>query len=117
MRSARLRYRLNLQQQTATKDSYGAAIITWSTTKTVWGAIEPLTGWESFSADQVNSALQVRIVIRYGSGWSGINSKWRIEDANTGRKYGINSVIQPDQRTRPNTVIELMCTESEADDQ
>ena len=117
MRAGRLRHRLNLQQQVETRDSYGGAIITWSTTKQVWGAVEALSGSENFTADQVNYQLQVRIIIRYGSEWSNINNKWRVQDVNSSRKYDIHSVIQPEHRSRPNTVIEMICTESEKDDE
>lgn len=117
MRAGRLRHRLNLQQQVETKDALGGAIITWTTSHTVWGGIEALTGWENFTADQVNSSLMVRVIIRYDSAWSSINSKWRVVDANSSRKYEINAVIQPEQRSRPNTLIELMCTESDRDDE
>ena len=72
MRAGRLRHRLNLQQQVETIDAYGGAIITWATTKVVWGGVEALSGWENFTADQVNSALMVRIIIRYGSAISAI---------------------------------------------
>ena len=116
MRAGRLRHRLNLQQQTATQDSFGGAIITWATTATVWGGVEALSGSENFTADQVQSSLQVRIIIRYGSEWSGIDSTWRVQDVNTSRKYDIKAVIYPEHRSRPNTVIELMCFEGDTDD-
>jgi len=117
MRAGRLRHRLNLQQQVETKDEYGAAIITWSTTATVWGGVEALYGFEATTADQVSSQLQVRVVIRYDTAWAGIDTTWRVMDANTSRKYDISSVIQPEQRSRPNTVIEMLCFESKRDDE
>lgn len=117
MRAGRLRHRLQLQQPTRTSDSHGGYTTTWTTTATVWGSIEALTGWENFTADQVGRSLMVRVVIRYGSGWSSISPTWRVKDAKSGRKYDINAVIQPEHRARPKTVIELMCTESEKDDE
>ena len=116
MRAGRLRHRLYLQQQIETQDSLGGAIITWTTTATVWGGVEALSGSENFTADQVQSSLQVRIIIRYGSEWSGIDSAWRVQAVSSGRKYDIQAVIQPEHRSRPNTVIELMCFEGETDD-
>ena len=117
MRAGRLRHRLNLQEQTETQDSLGGAIITWTTTATAWGGVEALSGSEAFVADQVNSSLQVRIVIRYGAAISAIDNTWRVVDANTGRKYDIKSVVMPEHRSRPNTMIELQCFEGETDDQ
>ena len=117
MRAGRLRHRLHLQQQTETQDTLGGAIINWTTTQAAWGAIEALSGSEAFVTDQVNSSLQVRVVVRYSSAISGINSTWRVVDANTGRKYDIKSVISPEHRSRPNTMIELQCFEGETDDE
>lgn len=117
MRAGRLRHRLNLQEQVQTQDSLGGVVITWSTTATAWGAVEALSGSEAFVADQVQSSLQVRIVIRYGTLISGIDNTWRVEDVNTGRTYDIKGVVMPEHRSRPNTVIELQCVEGETDDE
>lgn len=116
MRSGRLRHRLQLQQPSRTRDALGGSIAGWSTVATVWGGVEALSATEQFSVGQENYSLQVRIVIRYGSEWSSLNSTWRVKDANTGRKYAIVSVIQPEHRSRPNTVIEMIAFEDERDD-
>ena len=47
MRAGRLRHRLNLQESTETRNAHGEAIITWATSYTVWGAVEPLSGSEA----------------------------------------------------------------------
>ena len=117
MRAGRLRHRLNLQQQTITQGAQGGIIKTWATTVTVWGGVEALSGSESFKADQVQSSLQVRVVIRYDSEWSAIDTSWRVHDANTSRKYDIHAVVLPEHRSRPNTVIELQCFEAATDDE
>ena len=117
MRAGRLRHRVYLQQQTETEDALGGAIISWTTTATVWGGIEALQGTEAFTADQVQSSTQVRIVIRYGSVWSGIDTTWRVKDADTSKCYDITAVIQPEQRSRPDTVIELYCKQGRTDDE
>ena len=109
--------RLTGQEQVATQDALGGAIITWTTTKQVWGGVEALSGSESFKADQVTSQLQLRIVIRYGSEWSSIDTTWRVQEANSGKNYGIQAVVNPEHRSRPNTVIELQCFESDRDNQ
>ena len=117
MRAGRLKHRLYLQQRTDTRDAHGGTIPSWSTTATVSGAVEALTGWENLTADQITNVLMVRIVIRYGDAWKTINTKWRVKDVNTGKKYNIQAVIQAEHRSRPNTMIELMCVESEQDDE
>ena len=115
MRAGRLRRRLQLQQRTDGKGALGGVVPTWTTTVTVWGGVEALSGSENFNADQVNSSLQVRIVLRYGSEWSGIDSSWRVQDASTGRKYDIKAVILPEHRSHSRADIELMCFEGETD--
>lgn len=109
MRAGRLKHRLRLQESSESRDSFGEPDQSWSTTATVWGGVEALRGDEQFAANQVSSELQIKIIIRYGSEWSGINTKWRILDANTAIIYDIKSVILPEHRSRPNTVIELVC--------
>jgi SPP1 family predicted phage head-tail adaptor len=117
MRAGRLRHRVYLQQQVATQDGLGGAIITWVTVKEVWAGIEALFGTEAFTADQVQSSTQVRIIIRYASEWKSIDTTWRVQAVQSGKKYDITSAIQPDQRSRPNTVIELFCKQGETDDE
>ena len=116
MRAGRLRHRLKLQQDVPSQDSLGGSIPNWVTTATVWGGVEALSGSENFTADQVNSSLQVRIILRYGSEWSGIDSSWRVQDANNGRKYDIRAAMLPDHRSHSSAMIELMCFEGETDD-
>lgn len=116
MRAGRRNQRLQLQQQTEIQDSLGDVVITWTTTATVWGGIEALSGSENFTADQVNASLQVRIIIMYDSTWSGINTSWRVKNKRTGRKYDIKAVMLPEHRSYSTDMIELMCFEGETDD-
>ena len=117
MRAGRLRHRVNLQQQTQVQDQYGGFTTTWTTVDTVWGAIEALRGKEFFEVGQTNSEVTARVVIRYSDDWAGIDNTWRIQDAHSGVKYDIESVIQPEERSRPNTVFELMVKRGETDDE
>jgi len=103
MRAGRLRHRLELQQSTETRDAYGGAILTWATTTTVSGGIEPLSGREYFSQAQTQAEARVRIVIRY---YSGIDETWRVVSG--GKTYVIESVVNHDERDR---MITLMCLE------
>jgi len=101
MQAGRLRKRLILQSKEETRDSYGAALITWTTEGTVWGAIEPLSGKEYFSQQAVQAEAQVRIVIRY---YSGVLPSWRVSHG--GLYYDILDVLNHDTRNRQLT---LMC--------
>ena len=101
MRAGRLRHRLVLQSKTETRDAHGAAIIGWTTEATVYGAIEPLSGKEYFSQQEVQSESKVRIVIRYNSS---IDTTWRVSHG--GLFYDIEDVLNHDTRNRQ---ITLMC--------
>lgn len=117
MRSGRLRRRLLLQQQTESKGAMGGTVQSWSTTATVWGAVEGLYGFEGQTADQTTGQLQVKIIIRYDSSWSAIDTSWRVKDKDSGKCYDISSVIPPEQRSSNRGDIELMCFESDRDDE
>ena len=101
MRSGRLRHRLLLQSKVVTRDSYGAAIITWADQATVWGAIEPLSGTEYFSQAQVQDEAKVRIVIRF---YDGVDTTWRVKHDN--KYYDLVDVLNHDEKDR---MLTLMC--------
>ena len=103
MRAGRLRHRLALQSKTSTRDSYGAAVIGWTLVDTVWGAIEPLSGREYFSHEQVQAEAKVRIVIRYRSG---VDTTWRVSHG--GKFYDVLDVLNENTRNR---MLTLMCRE------
>ncbi|MDB4312004.1 phage head closure protein [bacterium] len=109
MRAGRLRHRLILQSKVVGRDSYGGAIITWTTQATVWGAIEPLSGNEYFAQDQIQSESKVRVVIRYHST---VDPEWRISHA--GLYYDIQDVLNHDTRNRQ---ITLMCKQGVKEDE
>ena len=108
MRAGRLRHRLVLQSKTYTRDSYGGAIVGWTTEATVWGAIEPLSGRELFAQQQVQPEAQVRIVLRY---YSGLDTTWRV--TNGGLYYDIVEVINRDMR---NEMLTLLCRQGVSQD-
>ena len=108
MRSGRLRHRLVLQSKTYTTNAYGERVVGWATETTVWGAIEPLSGREYFSQQQVQAEAKVRIVIRYNSS---IDTTWRVSHG--GLYYDIEDVQNHDTRGR---MITLMCREGVSED-
>jgi SPP1 family predicted phage head-tail adaptor len=108
MRAGRLRHRLILQSKTETRDSYGASVVGWSTEATVWGSIEPLSGREYFSQQQVQAEARVRIVIRYRSD---VDETWRIK--HDGLYYNIIDPLNENTRDR---MLILMCREGVSED-
>lgn len=109
MRAGRLRHRLELQNKSETRDAYGAAIVTWTTQDTVWGAIEPLSGREYFSQRQVQAEAQVRIVIRYQAS---VDETWRVKHG--GLYYDIVDVLNTNTRDRE---LILMCRQGVSEEQ
>lgn len=100
-----LRHRGTIQERvpagSPATSSSGEAIDTWADVATTWMSIEPIRGREFFSAEQVQSAVDVRIRMRYREG---ITSKMRIVVA--GVPYNIVSVIDPEER---HVDLEIMC--------
>lgn len=60
-----LRHRVELQRPVTTKNSAGEIESDWETVDTVWAGIEPLSAREFIAAQQMNSAVSVRVTIRY----------------------------------------------------
>jgi SPP1 family predicted phage head-tail adaptor len=90
MHSSRLDKRITLQTKSVTRDAMGGEVITWTDEVSVWAAVEPLNGREYFSAEQMQSEIDIRFIIRYRSG---VTSAWRVlwED----NPYNIVEPIDP----------------------
>jgi len=85
MRAGRLRHRLELQGLSKSIDG-GDVSRTWSTSDTVWGAIEPQSSEERYDATQVEPETDTRIILRYRTD---ISADMRLKDTDTGTIYNI----------------------------
>ena len=107
------RHRVSIQSGTFTQDSMGENIPpTWATDNTVWGAVEPVSGKETFQADQVDARVTHMVIMRY---YPGLTSEMRIlyvKDADS-RVLNIESVRNIDERDRRTIA---MCTEDPTND-
>lgn len=65
MNSGRLNRRVTLKKFAITRGTAGGFIETWTTLKTVWAAVEPLSGRELIQAQQLGSEADIRIRLRY----------------------------------------------------
>lgn len=65
MKAGKLDRRIQIKTKTATRDSYGAEILTYSTLATVWAEIVPVSGREYFLAAQFVPEAQLKVRIRY----------------------------------------------------
>ena len=103
MRAGRLRHRVTLQSKSESLDGFGEPARTWSNDATVYAAIEPLSGRERLTADQVRADVSHRILIRHRDNVSPAN---RI--THSSRTFEIISVSNFDER---DIRLELLCTE------
>ena len=79
------------QRQGLVADGAGGFTNTWVDDQTVWAKIEPLTGMESLTAEQLTGDSQFRFVIRYTNDFLyTFNSEYRIKYGS--RFFNIHSV-------------------------
>lgn len=62
--AGRLRHRIRIDEQVTLKNSFGEQTTEWEEVATVWAAIEPLSARESMLAEQTQSKVSARIIIR-----------------------------------------------------
>jgi SPP1 family predicted phage head-tail adaptor len=68
MRAGLLRHRITLQRPVGTNDEWGEPSPLWEDVVSVAAAIEPISGREFFSAQQVQADVTTRITIRWRNG-------------------------------------------------
>lgn len=115
MRGGTLRHRVIIQRRIETQNSTGEVEQRYEDWQTVWGSIEPISGREYFSAQQIQSDITTRIRIRYQNG---ITPKMRaVHQIGSGSPsefeyFDIESVLHINERNRE---IHLMCVRREAE--
>ena len=112
MEAGKLGHRVTIQRSTVTQNEYGEPVPTWGTFATVWAAIEPLIGREQFAVQQLQSAVSVRVRIRYRPGVTPL-MRVRWADRDVVRLMDIESIQEV--RTERRELI-LMCKDVQDDD-
>lgn len=102
MISGNLRHTITIQRATVTRSSSGQAINNWSDVATVRAAVYSISGKEYFSADQVNSDVNIKIVLRF---INGLDSSMRV--VHNRKIYDIKAVLNQENRRKP---VMLMCS-------
>ena len=95
MRSGRLKHRMTLQSLTSTADGTGGIAKTWSDVRDAWVSYEPLKGQEYYDSQTANVEVTGKIISRY---FSGTNPKMRWNWKAKSRTFGIQNIINPDER-------------------
>jgi SPP1 family predicted phage head-tail adaptor len=102
VRAGELRQRVEIQRRTDTQDSVGQPIPVWSTVATVWARVEPLSGREFFTGQQLAAETDTRITIRF---FSGLDAR-TMRAVHEGVNYDIRDVIDEEKLGVTHT---LMC--------
>ena len=101
----RLRHRVIVEKEASTRGTTGEVVENWATYVTRWAIINPLVGREFFLAQQEQSEITVKVVIRYDSLTKLINPRdYRLNIG--GVIYDIEVPINPQSMNRE---IQLMC--------
>jgi SPP1 family predicted phage head-tail adaptor len=88
MRAGLLRHRIKLQSRRRTRDAVGGDVLSWFTEATVPAQVQPLQGREYTAAQQTQSEVEVRFVIRY---FRRLQADWQLVWEN--QRYEIVSII------------------------
>lgn len=105
IRAGELNRRIALQSVTRTADEGGGATSAWATFATVWAKVEPLDGRERYEAQQVESAVNHRVTIRYRAD---VTARHRVLYGS--RALAIRAVLSPDP---PRQASVLLCAEED----
>lgn len=103
MRLGPLRNRINIQSRVSGVDAFGEESQAWTTIATVWASVEPLSGRELLSSQQIQGETTHRIRMRYLSGVT-VGSRVLFNL----RPFDVRSVIN---KNESGAFLELLCTE------
>lgn len=101
--AGQLRFRVELQRATETRDAIGGVVETWETYATVWAAVEQMSARESWWRQQMNASAAWRVTLRW---LAGVTTKHRV--LWQGRTFEVRGVTDVEQRR---VFIELACDE------
>lgn len=106
MNPGNLRHRVTIQERSSELEAeFGTQKNTWTDIATVWANVQPLNGREYFAALQAQSAIDLKVTMRYRA----VTTANRLLFGT--RKLDIESVINVGER---NVMLELMCKEARA---
>lgn len=92
MRFGELRHSVQIQRATETRQANGGTTQAFATTATVWAAIEPLSGRESWIGEQIRAIASHKITMR----WTAVSAGNRLLFGS--RVFNIVVVVNVDER-------------------
>lgn len=105
MEAGKLNRPILIKKPQDTKDNLGGQTRTWVDQAYMRAAIEPMTGKEILYGDQRQSAIGVKITVRYHLPLP--EAAWRVYDLNGNDVYDINAVSDIKSQHK---MLELTCT-------
>lgn len=109
MQAGKLNKRLTLERYAETKQAnYGEIVETWTRAYELWGQVEPLSGSERFTAQQVIPTASLKVTFRWRHGIKERDRFKLKQRQGATRIFEINALMDMDERHR---VGEAICTE------
>lgn len=93
MNAGELRHRIEIQSNTPALNEYRESAPCWTTETRVWASIKPVTGRESFVAQQINADATHQIKIRF---YATLDVRNRFKFGK--RIFDINSIINTNEQ-------------------
>ena len=97
--------RVELQSASEVASETGQVTKTWTTIRTVWGQIAPISGREVFTAHQVSADVTHRVYLDFHEA-DDVTAEWRLKHGT--RIFEIEAVLNVEERDRK---IEVWCKE------
>jgi SPP1 family predicted phage head-tail adaptor len=90
-----MRHRVVIQSEEFTDDGQGGTTTEWVSGDTVYASIKPLKGWEQMQAQQMQTPVTHKIVMRYRSD---VTTATRLKLGS--RLFGVKEAINEEERNR-----------------
>jgi len=99
MRAGKLRYQVDVQQQSTARTGTGAVQNTYAVFATVRAAFEPLSGREALIAKKIDAELDTKITMRYLAGiLPHMRISWQDTRGGRFRIYDIGAILDINER-------------------
>lgn len=102
--TAKMDRRVTIQQVTEASDGQGGQTETWADVATVWASINPMSDYEKFQAQQLQTNTTHKLTIRYRTG---LTTKHRVLFGT--RIFNIKGIVNPGEA---NFFLNLKCIET-----
>lgn len=109
MRAGQLQYPVKIERRVEAADGQGGITRSWVPWRSMFAAIEPVTGDEAVLAGQLEGRLSHRVRIRYPGSVATLESvRHTMRVLHEGRQFAVRSIIDVGEEHRE---LHLMCEE------